>query len=134
MTLVRHQGQKRRNHENTVICELYHFYFIYGLLRVPGGLPAAALLKSAKVFKAKKLHRCDCRARNEEAVIAQLIRSVRAQKYPGGAYRIFLLWRITVSDNTAQAAREAGAAVYERHNTYAVGKRLCTVFLIRKHF
>ena len=56
----------------------------------------AALLKKQKVFKAKKLHRYGVliAARNEEAVIAQLIRSVRAQKYPE-ELSIFLVGRIT---------------------------------------
>ena len=54
---------------------------------------AAALLKKQKVFKAKKLHRYGVliAARNEEAVIAQLIRSVRAQKYPEELIDIFVV-------------------------------------------
>ena len=35
MTLVLHQGQKRRNHENTVVCEFYHFYFSPFLIITP---------------------------------------------------------------------------------------------------
>ena len=96
---------------------------------------AAALLKKQKVFKAKKLHRYGVliAARNEEAVIAQLIRSVRAQKYPEELIDIFVV-ADNCTDNTAQAAREAGAVVYERHNTYAVGKGYALRFLLENIF
>ena len=79
----------------------------------------AALLKKQKVFKAKKLHRYGVliAARNEEAVIAQLIRSVRAQKYPEELIDIFVV-----------------AVVYERHNTYAVGKGYALRFLLENIF
>ena len=95
----------------------------------------AALLKQQKVFKAKKLHRYGVliAARNEEAVIAQLIRSVRAQKYPEELIDIFVV-ADNCTDNTAQAAREAGAVVYERHNTYAVGKGYALRFLLENIF
>ena len=95
----------------------------------------AALLKKQKVFKAKKLHRYGVliAARNEEAVIAQLIRSVRAQKYPEELIDIFVV-ADNCTDNTAQAAREAGAVVYERHNTYAVGKGYALRFLLENIF
>ena len=95
----------------------------------------AALLKKQKVFQAKKLHRYGVliAARNEEAVIAQLIRSVRAQKYPEELIDIFVV-ADNCTDNTAQAAREAGAVVYERHNTYAVGKGYALRFLLENIF
>ena len=66
-------------------------------------------------------------------VIAQLIRSVRAQKYPEELIDIFVV-ADNCTDNTAQAAREAGAVVYERHNTYAVGKGYALRFLLENIF
>ncbi len=84
---------------------------------------AAALLKKQKVFKAKKLHRYGVliAARNEEAVIAQLIRSVRAQKYPEELIDIFVV-ADNCTDKTAEIARHAGAIVYERNDLTKIGK------------
>ena len=60
-------------------------------------------------------------ARNESAVIAQLIRSIRQQKYPAKLIDIYVV-ADNCTDHTAQIAREAGAIVYERFNTQQVGK------------
>lgn len=95
----------------------------------------AALLKKQKVFKAKKLHRYGVliAARNEEAVIAAAPPQCARTEVSRGAYRYFVV-ADNCTDNTAQAAREAGAVVYERHNTYAVGKGYALRFLLENIF
>ncbi len=60
-------------------------------------------------------------ARNEEAVIAQLIESVKAQDYPAEYVSIFVM-ADNCTDRTAETARLAGAEVYERQNRTLVGK------------
>lgn len=60
-------------------------------------------------------------ARNEEAVIGNLIDSLAAQDYPKDSYRIFIV-ADNCTDNTAGEARAHGATVYERFNRQQVGK------------
>jgi cellulose synthase/poly-beta-1,6-N-acetylglucosamine synthase-like glycosyltransferase len=60
-------------------------------------------------------------ARNESAVIGQLIESIKLQRYPKECLDIFVV-ADNCTDNTAQICRTAGAIVYERLNTKQVGK------------
>lgn len=60
-------------------------------------------------------------ARNEQAVIADLIASLRQQTYRDGQVRIFVM-ADNCTDETARIAREAGAVVYERFNQQLKGK------------
>ena len=60
-------------------------------------------------------------ARNEQAVLPYLLDSIRAQTYPAARIAPFVL-ADNCTDGTAAAAREHGAAVYERHDTRHVGK------------
>ncbi len=94
---------------------------------------ACALCRRPKVFTAKKNHRYGVliAARNEEAVIAQLIESVRAQTYPAALIDIFVV-ADNCTDQTAAAARAAGAVVFERQDRYAVGKGYALRFLLNE--
>ena len=60
-------------------------------------------------------------ARNEEAVIGELIASLREQDYPQELLDIYVV-ADNCTDKTASCARLAGATVYERFNTEQVGK------------
>ena len=60
-------------------------------------------------------------ARNEAAVIGDLIASIRSQSYDPSLVSIFVL-ADNCTDDTALIARVAGATVYERFNTQQVGK------------
>ncbi len=60
-------------------------------------------------------------ARNEEAVIGNLIDSLHAQAYPQDCFSVFVI-ADNCTDGTAQAARAHGALVYERFNQREVGK------------
>ena len=95
------------------ICFLYQVvFFIIGALRGEVAPP-----------KAKKLHRYAffIAAHNEEAVIANLVRSIKDQDYPSELIEVFVV-ADACTDNTAQLAREAGAIVYERNDLARKGK------------
>ncbi len=60
-------------------------------------------------------------ARNEEAVIGQLIESIQMQDYPSELVDVYVV-ADNCDDSTASVAREKGAFVYERFNKVHVGK------------
>lgn len=70
-------------------------------------------------------------ARNEEAVIGQLIDSVLAQDYPAELIDIFVV-ADNCTDQTAQVARLHGATVFKRQNRIQVGKGYALQFLLGK--
>jgi glycosyltransferase involved in cell wall biosynthesis len=70
-------------------------------------------------------------ARNEEAVISQLIESIQHQSYPSQLIKIFVA-ADNCTDNTAAAAREAGAVVWERFNRKKIGKGYALNFLLKQ--
>lgn len=70
-------------------------------------------------------------ARNEQAVIGELIKSIKSQKYPEELIDIFVV-ADNCTDNTAQIAREAGAFVYERYNKNLIGKGYALDYLFKK--
>lgn len=73
--------------------------------------------------KAKTLHHYAyfIAAHNEEAVIANLVRSIKQQDYPQELIDVFVV-ADACADETARAAREAGAIVYERNDLARKGK------------
>ncbi|MGI5878609.1 MAG: glycosyltransferase family 2 protein [Christensenellales bacterium] len=102
-----------------MICYSYQFvYMIVALLRKPAPLPAASPRRYAVAIS----------ARNEQAVIAQLIDSIRRQKYPAECIDIFVV-ADNCTDETAAVARQAGAVVWERSNRQYVGKGYALAFL-----
>ncbi|SMC77122.1 glycosyltransferase family 2 protein [Papillibacter cinnamivorans] len=60
-------------------------------------------------------------ARNESAVIGQLISSVKKQNYPPELVDIYVV-ADNCTDDTAEISQNAGATVYERFNRTEVGK------------
>lgn len=91
------------------------------------------LLKKGRTFTAQRLCRYGVliAARNESAVIAQLIESIRGQDYPQELLDIYVV-ADNCTDNTAAIAREAGARVFERFNKEQVGKGYALQFLLAK--
>ena len=93
----------------------------------------ARLLKKRRRFTAKKL----CRyavliaARNESAVIAQLLESIRGQNYPQDLVHVYVV-ADNCTDNTAQIAAACGARVFQRQNKLQVGKGFALRFLLQK--
>lgn len=57
-----------------------------------------------------------CSARNEEKVIAYLIRSIKAMDYPKELFEVFII-ADNCTDRTAEVARAEGATVLERFDT-----------------
>ena len=71
------------------------------------------LTKKFPLTDAKHKYAVTIAARNEEAVIANLIESIRRQDYPSEYVTIFVV-ADNCTDKTAEIARKAGAVCYER--------------------
>ncbi len=97
---------------------------VYAVVRLSG---------KRRRFTAQKL----CRyavliaARNEQAVIGQLLDSIRAQDYPSGLIDVYVA-ADNCTDETAQVAEAHGARVYQRQNKLQVGKGYALEFLLEK--
>ena len=104
---------------NFVIGVLFTVCFLYQVIYMLVGL----FHGEVKVPKAAKQHRYAffIAAHNEEAVIANLVQSIKDQDYPEELIDIFVV-ADACTDNTAQAARDAGAIVYERNDLARKGK------------
>lgn len=95
------------------LCFLYQVvFFLIGLFHGEVKLPPARKLHRYAFFIA---------AHNEEPVIANLVKSIKQQDYPSELIDIFVV-ADACTDNTAQAARDAGAIVYERNDLARKGK------------
>ncbi len=96
-----------------LICYSYQFIYIpLSLFRKPK--------KSAAPITEHSIAVLIC-ARNEAAVIGNLIDSIRSQTYNAEKVRIFVM-ADNCTDETADIARMAGATVYTRANRLEVGK------------
>lgn len=95
------------------VCFLYQVVFFFiGLIRGQVKIPPAKKQHTYAFFIA---------AHNEEAVIANLVKSIKDQDYPSELIDVFVV-ADACTDNTAQAAREVGAIVYERNDLSRKGK------------
>lgn len=95
------------------VCFLYQVVFFFiGLIRGQVKIPPAKKQHTYAFFIA---------AHNEEAVIANLVKSIKDQDYPSELIDVFVV-ADACTDDTAQAAREAGAIVYERNDLSRKGK------------
>ena len=94
------------------ICYTYQLYYVL-----------VVLSRKPKQLVAKKNHRYAVvvSARNESAVIGDLIHSIKVQNYPAELIDVFVI-ADNCTDNTADVAREASATVFKRFNTEQVGK------------
>ncbi|MBQ8719764.1 MAG: glycosyltransferase family 2 protein [Clostridia bacterium] len=105
-----------------VLC--YAYQYVYAFI---------ALVFKPKPHKPAVLHNFAvlvC-ARNEEAVIGNLIESLRQQDYPAELTRIFVL-ADNCTDGTAEVARTLGVEVYERKDSTEVGKGYALNYLLSK--
>lgn len=111
---------------NRIIGALFLLCYFYQLLYVP-----VALWRRHRVERSAPLRRYAVliSARNEQAVIGQLLGSIRAQDYPADLVVPFVV-ADNCTDGTALAAREAGAVVYERFDRVHVGKGYALNFLL----
>lgn len=97
---------------------LYFYQFIYIVIALIGDKK-----KKLDTYEAKKLHKFAfiIPARNEQAVIGNLINSIKQQNYPAELIDVIVV-ADNCTDDTAQIAREHGAICYERFNNMLVGK------------
>ena len=103
---------------NLVIMLIFVLCCFYQVLYIP-----ISWWKKPKEHQPEKLHRYAVlvAARNEEIVIGNLIESLRQQDYPSELVDIYVM-ADNCTDHTAEAARKAGAKVYERVNREEIGK------------
>ena len=103
---------------NLIIFLLFTIFYFYQIVYT-----FVALFTKSKEFKENKLHKYAVliAARNERAVIGQLIESIKKQNYPQELVDIFVI-ADNCDDDTAIVAREAGANVFVRFNRQNVGK------------
>lgn len=103
---------------NQIIGLLFLVCYFYQMAFIP-----VALLLKPREYKAKKQNKYAViiPARNESAVIGNLITSIKNQNYPIELLDVFVI-ADNCTDNTAQVARDLGAIVYERYNKTQVGK------------
>lgn len=97
---------------------LYFYQFIYIVIALIGDKK-----KKLDTYEAKKLHKFAfiIAARNEQAVIGNLINSIKQQNYPAELIDVIVV-ADNCTDDTAQIAREHDAICYERFNNMLVGK------------
>lgn len=95
-----------------MICYAYQMFYI-----------AVPFIKKDRPHKETKMHRFAVliSARNESAVIANLLESINQQTYPKELVDVFVV-ADNCTDNTAEIARDCGANVYERFDKINVGK------------
>ena len=94
------------------ICYTYQLYYVFVVLtRKPPTRVATKNHKFAVMIS----------ARNESAVIGDLIHSIKVQNYPAELIDIFVI-ADNCDDATAEVAEEAGATVFKRFNAKEVGK------------
>ena len=104
------------------LCYAYQFcYILVPLLLGPRPHRAPARLHRFAVLIS---------ARNEEAVIGNLIASLRHQSYDASLVDIFVV-ADNCTDRTAAVAAEAGATVLERFDKVLVGKGYALAWLLR---
>ena len=94
------------------VCYAYQLYYVL-----------VVLTRKPKAITAKKNHKFAVMisARNEEAVIGNLIHSIKVQNYPQELIDVFVV-ADNCTDDTAKIARESGAIVFPRFNDKEVGK------------
>ena len=107
-------------HLNFAIVVLFTLLYLYQGFYVVVGLVRR---RWSDRHQPAKLHRFAAivSARNEEAVIGELLESLRKQDYPAELLDLYVV-ADNCTDGTAEAARRAGAFVYERFDQSKKGK------------
>lgn len=114
--------------DTIIVCILRIFVLLYLYQTV---YMLVGLFCKPKRFIAKNQHRYGVliSARNESAVIAHLIESVKNQNYPSELIDVFVV-ADNCTDNTAEVAKTAGAIVFERFNQEEKGKGYALNYLL----
>lgn len=88
---------------------------IFGTFTLPYWLIGLFFTRKFKPAKVNHKYAICIAARNEEAVIGNLLDSIRRQDYPSELLTVFVV-ADNCTDNTAAVARDMGAVCYERFN------------------
>ena len=106
------------------VCLCFAYRLLYILVR---------LLRRDDPHRESKLHRYAVliAARNESAVIGDLLDTIRAQDYPADHLTTFVV-ADNCTDHTAAVARAHGAVVWERHDLRCIGKGYALNFLLQR--
>ena len=117
-------------HLNFAIVVLFTLLYLYQGFYVVVGLVRR---RWSDRHQPAKLHRFAAivSARNEEAVIGELLESLRKQDYPAELLDLYVV-ADNCTDGTAEAARRAGAFVYERFDQSRKGKGYAMDYLFRR--
>jgi len=112
---------------NLVILLMFTGFYLYQAYYV-----LVSLIYKSEDMISKKNHKYAVviAARNESNVIANLLESIKKQKYPSELVDIFVV-ADNCTDNTAEVARDAGATVFERFNKQHVGKGYALDFALK---
>ncbi len=101
------------------VCFAYQaFYVLVGLFKKPVLFEESKPNRFAVIIS----------ARNESAVIENLLNSINAQSYPKELLDVYVI-ADNCDDNTAEICRNCGAIVYERSNKKQIGKGYALDFL-----
>lgn len=103
---------------NCIIAIIFIVCYSYQLIYIP--VPWIKKEKPHKTCRNYRYAILIC-ARNEEKVVAHLIDSIKQQTYRSDLISVFVM-ADNCTDNTAAAAKEAGAVVYERSSKDRIGK------------
>ncbi|SMC21530.1 Glycosyltransferase, catalytic subunit of cellulose synthase and poly-beta-1,6-N-acetylglucosamine synthase [Clostridium acidisoli DSM 12555] len=109
------------------------FAFAYSLYNVIISLFGIYKKKNLEVVAPKKSFALLVAAHNEEAVISDIIVSLKRLEYPKELYDIFVI-ADNCEDNTAKNARDKGAIVYERFDKDKKGKGFALEWMFSKIF
>ncbi len=106
------------------------FFLCYAYQAVYAVIP---FLKKKTIHKEVCLHNYAvliC-ARNEEAVLGQLLKSIQNQDYPKDKITTFVV-ADNCTDNTAEIAKQYGALCVRRYNSHQVGKGYALHYLLQE--
>jgi len=118
---------------NIIIAVIFTLFYSYQLIYILVVIFHKSIPKNGNIETHIHNYAVLIAARNESQVIAQLISSIQGQSYSQDNITIFVI-ADNCTDNTAEIARNAGAAVWERFNKKQVGKGYALDFLLSKIF
>ena len=115
---------------NFAVVVLFTLLYLYQGVYVVVGL---VLRRWKETHQPQKLHRFAVvvSARNEEGVIGELLESLNQQNYPKELLDLYVV-ADNCTDDTASAARRAGAFVYERFDQQKKGKGYAMDYLFHR--